>query len=82
VAASPKASRSKAARSGSDRSDRSKRGQAPYSPWGYWSTDGFGFHEFLQFSEDIGADALVGRERRRVVFVRSGTFLPDSDVPA
>lgn len=29
--------------------------------WGYWqyrSTDGFGYHEFLQFCEDIGADAL------------------------
>ncbi|MCF8346404.1 MAG: hypothetical protein K9G38_04265 [Bacteroidales bacterium] len=29
--------------------------------WGYWkyrSTDGFGYHEFLQFSEDIGADAM------------------------
>lgn len=29
--------------------------------WGYWqyrSTDGFGYHEFLQFCDDIGADAL------------------------
>lgn len=29
--------------------------------WGYWkyrSTDGFGYHEFLQFCEDIGADAM------------------------
>jgi alpha-L-arabinofuranosidase len=29
--------------------------------WGYWqyrSTDGFGYHEFLQFCEDIGASAL------------------------
>ena len=29
--------------------------------WGYWqyrSTDGFGYHEFLQFCEDIGSDAL------------------------
>ena len=29
--------------------------------WGYWqyrSTDGFGYHEFLQFCEDIGAEAL------------------------
>ena len=29
--------------------------------WGYWqyrSTDGFGYHEFLEFCEDIGADAM------------------------
>ena len=29
--------------------------------WGYWqyrSTDGFGYHEFLQFCEDIGSDAM------------------------
>lgn len=29
--------------------------------WGYWqyrSTDGFGFHEYLQFCEDLKADAL------------------------
>ncbi|MEI7900502.1 MAG: alpha-L-arabinofuranosidase C-terminal domain-containing protein [bacterium] len=29
--------------------------------WGYWqyrSTDGFGYHEFLQFCEDVGADGL------------------------
>ena len=26
--------------------------------WGYWSTDGFGFHEFLQFCEDMGMEPL------------------------
>ena len=29
--------------------------------WGYWqyrSTDGFGYHEYLQFCEDVGADAM------------------------
>lgn len=29
--------------------------------WGYWqyrSTDGFGYHEFLEFCEDIGASAM------------------------
>ena len=29
--------------------------------WGYWqyrSTDGFGYHEFLEFCEDVGADAM------------------------
>jgi alpha-L-arabinofuranosidase len=26
--------------------------------WGYWSTDGFGFHEYLQFCEDVGMTPL------------------------
>jgi alpha-L-arabinofuranosidase len=26
--------------------------------WGYWSTDGFGYHEFLQFCEDVGMEPL------------------------
>ena len=29
-----------------------------WSVWQYRSTDGFGYHEFLQFCEDIGADAM------------------------
>ena len=29
-----------------------------WSYWKYRSTDGFGYHEFLQFCEDIGADAM------------------------
>lgn len=29
-----------------------------WSCWQYRSTDGFGYHEFLQFCEDIGADAM------------------------
>jgi alpha-L-arabinofuranosidase len=28
--------------------------------WGYWSTDGFGLHEFLQFCEDMGMEPLYG----------------------
>ena len=28
--------------------------------WGYWSTDGLGYHEFLQYCEDIGAAPLFG----------------------
>ena len=53
-----------------------------YSPWGYWSTDGFGYHEFLQFAEDIGADALWVVNAGVSCSFRSGTFLPDSDLPA
>ncbi len=48
-----------------------------YSPWGYWSTDGFGYHEFLQFAEDIGADALWVVNVGVSCSFRSGTFLPD-----
>lgn len=28
--------------------------------WGYWSTDGFGLHEYLQFCEDLGMEPLYG----------------------
>ena len=52
-----------------------------YSPWGYWSTDGFGYHEYLQFAEDIGADALYVVNVGVSCSFRSGTFLPDEDVP-
>lgn len=52
-----------------------------YSPWGYWSTDGFGYHEFLQFAEDIGADALWVVNVGVSCSFRSGTFLPDSALP-
>lgn len=53
-----------------------------YSPWGYWSTDGFGYHEFLQFAEDIGADALYVINVGVSCSFRSGTFLPDTELPA
>jgi alpha-L-arabinofuranosidase len=52
-----------------------------YSPWGYWSTDGFGYHEFLQFAEDIGADALYVVNVGVSCSFRSGTYLPDDDLP-
>jgi alpha-L-arabinofuranosidase len=28
--------------------------------WGYWSSDGFGYYEFLQFCEDVGMEPLYG----------------------
>jgi alpha-L-arabinofuranosidase len=52
-----------------------------YSPWGYWSTDGFGYHEFLQFAEDIGADALWVVNVGVSCSFRSGTFLRDDELP-
>lgn len=48
-----------------------------FSPWGYWSTDGFGYHEYLQFCEDIGADALYVFNAGVSCDYRSGTFIPD-----
>jgi alpha-N-arabinofuranosidase len=29
------------------------------SPWGYWSTDGFGFLEFLEWCEDLNMEPLL-----------------------
>lgn len=55
--------------------------EGTYSPWGYWSTDGFGYHEFLQFSEDLGADALFVINVGVSCSFRSGTFLPDEAMP-
>ncbi len=62
-----------------DRPPRDREGT--YSPWGYWCTDGFGYHEFLQFSEDIGADALFVVNVGVSCSFRSGTFLPDEALP-
>ncbi len=52
-----------------------------YSPWGYWSSDGFGYHEFLQFSEDLGADALFVVNVGVSCSMRSGTYLEDEALP-
>jgi alpha-L-arabinofuranosidase len=45
--------------------------------WGYWkyrSTDGFGYHEFLEFCEDIGADGMY-------VAFAGMTVHPDNNMP-
>ncbi|HLZ89155.1 MAG TPA: alpha-L-arabinofuranosidase C-terminal domain-containing protein, partial [Puia sp.] len=51
-----------------------------YSPWGYWSSDGFGYHEYLQFCEDIGAAALYVFNAGVSCEFRSGTFTPDDSL--
>ena len=51
-----------------------------YSPWGYWSTDGLGYHEFLQFAEDLHADALYVVNAGISCAFRSGTFIPDDQL--
>jgi alpha-L-arabinofuranosidase len=49
-----------------------------FSPWGYWSTNGFGFHEYLQFCEDIHADALYVANIGVSCEFRSGNYVPDA----
>jgi alpha-L-arabinofuranosidase len=51
-----------------------------YSPWGYWSSDGFGYYEYLQFCEDIGAKALYVFNCGVSCDFRSGTFVPDDSI--
>jgi alpha-L-arabinofuranosidase len=36
----------------------SERRRGTANLWGYWTSNGLGFHEYLQLCEDLGADAL------------------------
>lgn len=54
--------------------------RATFSPWGYWSTNGFGYHEYLQFCEDIHAAALYVANIGVSCEFRSGNYVPDSDI--
>lgn len=51
-----------------------------FSVWGYWSSDGFGYHEYLQFCEDIGADALYVFNAGISCEFRSGTFISEENL--
>lgn len=51
-----------------------------YSPWGYWSSDGLGYHEYLQFCEDLHADALYVFNVGVSCEYRSGTYVPESEM--
>ena len=53
-----------------------------FSPWGYWSSDGFGYHEYLQFCEDINADALYVFNAGVSCEYRSGTYVPEQELQA
>mgnify|MGYP001316331579 FL=1 len=48
--------------------------------WGYRSTDGMGYHEFLQFCQDIGADALYVANCGLGCEFRTGDFLPEDQI--
>lgn len=52
-----------------------------YSPWGYWNSNGFGYHEWLEFCEDVGAEALYVFNVGISCAFRSGTYLPDEELP-
>ena len=45
-------------------------------------SNGFGYHEWLQFCEDIGAEPLYVFNVGVSCAFRSGTFLPDSELPS
>ena len=51
-----------------------------YSPWGYYTSNGFGYHEYLQFCEDIGAAALYVFNAGVSCEYRSGTFVDDDSL--
>lgn len=51
-----------------------------FSPWGYWSSDGLGYHEYLQFCEDIQAAALYVFNVGIACEYRSGTYVPESEM--
>lgn len=51
-----------------------------FSPWGYWSSDGLGYHEYLQFCEDLHADALYVFNVGISCEYRSGTYVPESEM--
>lgn len=54
--------------------------KATFSPWGYWSTNGFGYHEYLQFCEDIHAAALYVCNVGVACEYRCGNYVPDDKV--
>ena len=57
-----------------------ERRPGTYSPWGYWTSDGFGYHEYLQYCEDIGAAALYVLNAGVSCDFRSGTFVADDSL--
>jgi alpha-N-arabinofuranosidase len=51
-----------------------------YSPWGYYTSNGFGYKEYLQFCEDIGASALYVFNAGVSCEYRSGTFIANDSL--
>lgn len=51
-----------------------------YNLWGYRSTYGFGYHEFLQFCEDVKADGMFVCNAGMACLFRNGDFYSDKQV--
>lgn len=49
--------------------------------WNYRTTMGFGYHEFLQFCEDIGADAMFVANVGLSCRFRNGDYVDESQLP-
>ena len=54
-----------------------RRGE--WDAWGYRSTWGMGYHEFLQFCEDIGMDAMFVNNAGMSCSVRNGDFVSSKE---
>lgn len=55
--------------------------QGEYNRWGYRSTMGFGYHEFLQYCEDIGADAMFVANVGLACTFNNGDYVDKSEFP-
>ncbi len=51
-----------------------------YNLWGYHSTNGFGYHEFLQYCEDIGAKTMFVCNAGMSCDGRNGDFYEDDRI--
>lgn len=51
-----------------------------YNLWGYRSTYGFGYHEFLQFCEDIGSDAMFVCNAGMSCLFRNGDYVQGDEL--
>lgn len=51
-----------------------------YDLWGYRNSYGFGYHEFLQFCEDIGADAMFVCNAGMSCLFRNGDYVQGDDL--
>lgn len=51
-----------------------------FSPWDYYTSNGFGYDEYLRYCEDIGAKALFVFNVGISCEFRSGTFVPDDSI--
>lgn len=51
-----------------------------YNLWGYRSTYGFGYHEFLQYCEDINSDAMFVCNAGMSCLFRNGDYVEGKEL--